>query len=164
MEEEKAAPDGNHKKKKFAMAVFAIVLLAAFVAGFLYVRYKDTHITTDDAFIDGDIYTIASKVAGTVKSVSAETNRFVKKGDLLVELDPADYEVKLSEAASALNAERSRLAGIDAKIETARRQVAESGAKQGSVKSINKSREANLRQAESDMKRMEGLYKEGLVS
>ena len=55
-----------------------------------------THIETDDAFIEARIHSVSAKVPGTVSRVLVQDNQFVKKGDLLVELDPADYRVSQS--------------------------------------------------------------------
>ena len=116
MEEQKAQPTNNNRRKKIAVTIFAVVLILGAVTGYIYVQYKKTHITTDDAFIDGDIHTIASKVDGTVINIYVRDNQFVKKGDMLLELDPVDYEVKVKEAQSALGAEKAKLAEVDAKI------------------------------------------------
>jgi membrane fusion protein (multidrug efflux system) len=71
--------------------------------------------------------------------------------------------VKVKEAQSALDAERAKLTETDAKIESAKRTAAELSARAGAIKGYNESQQANLEQAESDMKRMESLYKEELV-
>ena len=163
MEENKTEVRGNNRRKKIAVTIFAVVLILGAVTGYIYVQYKKTHITTDDAFIDGDIHTIASKVDGTVINIYVRDNQFVKKGDMLLELDPVDYEVKVKEAQSALGAEKAKLAEVDAKIESAKRTEAELNARTGAIKGLNESQQANLEQAESDVKRMEGLYKEDLV-
>jgi membrane fusion protein (multidrug efflux system) len=163
MEETKKEVPGNNRKKKIAITIFAVVLLLGIVTGYLYIQYKKTHITTDDAFIAGDIYTIATKVNGTVKNIYVKSNQFVKKGEILLELDSVDYDVKVKEAQSALDAERAKLAETDARIESAKRMAAELSARAGAIKGFNESQQANLEQAESDMKRMESLYKEELV-
>jgi len=163
MEEQKTQAPGNHKRKKIAAVIFAVILIVGAVTGYFYTRYKKTHITTDDAFIDGDIHTIAPKINGTVKNIFVKSNQAVKKGDILVELDPADYEVRVKEAQSALNAEMAKLLEDDAKIESAKREIEELTARAKATASINDSRQANLQQAESDMKRMESLYKEDIA-
>lgn len=150
MEEEKKANGSNNKKKKFAIAAFLILLIAGMVALFFYMDYKATHITTDDAFVDGRIHAVAPKIAGTVKKVHVEDNQLVKKGDLLVEISPEDYEARLNEAMSSVNAEKSKLAEYQAKVKTARAQL--------------ELQEANLRQAEIDRRRAEILYGKGAIS
>ncbi|MBI5666316.1 MAG: HlyD family secretion protein [Nitrospirae bacterium] len=162
MEETKEAAGGS--KKKIVLSIFALIVIAGLTALFFYTRHIKTHITTDDAFIDGDIYTIAPKVSGTVRNVYVRSNQLVKKGDTLVELDEADYSVKVSEAASALEAEKAKAAEIESKILTAKKQLAEAVARVESVKAVNELQNANLEQAEKDRDRAENLYKKQAIS
>ena len=61
-----------------------------------------THESTDDAFIDAHIVLTAPKIAGRVATVHIDDNQDVKKGDLLVEIDPADAEAALAQAKAKL--------------------------------------------------------------
>jgi membrane fusion protein (multidrug efflux system) len=92
------------------VVVFLIVLAGAAVGGVRLWNYLESYESTDDAQIDGDIYAITSRVAGTIKAVYVEDNQAVKAGQLLVELDPADYGVALSQAKAALNESQSLVA------------------------------------------------------
>jgi len=150
MEEEKKENGNNNNKKKIAIAAFVIFLIAGFVALFFYLGYKATHITTDDAFVDGRIYAVAPKIPGTVKAVHVEDNQLVKKGDILVGIAPEDYDARLNEALSSVNAEKSKLAEYQAKVRTAGAQL--------------ELQEANLRQADIDIRRAESLYGKGAIS
>ncbi|MEK7197521.1 MAG: biotin/lipoyl-binding protein, partial [Nitrospirota bacterium] len=107
MEEIKTTAPSNHKKKMMAAFIFAGITLAGIITGFFYIQYKKTHIATDDAFVDGNVHTIASKVHGTVKNIYVKSNQFVKKGDVLLELDSADYDVKIKEMLAGLNSEKA---------------------------------------------------------
>ncbi|PKL52429.1 MAG: HlyD family secretion protein [Nitrospira bacterium HGW-Nitrospira-1] len=156
--------NNNHKRKVTAAIVFAIIAIIGIASVYFYVQYKSVHISTDDAFIEGDIYTIASKAPGTVKNIYVKTNQFVKKGELLLEIDAADLAVKVSEASSALNAEKAKIAEIDSRIVAARRQVEEAIAKADAIKAMNELREANLEQAEKDKERAENLLKKDAIS
>jgi membrane fusion protein (multidrug efflux system) len=60
-------------------------------------------VSTDDAFIEDRIHQIAPKIPGTVLAVPIEDNSQVKKGDLLVEIDPVDYQLRVNEAKAALD-------------------------------------------------------------
>jgi membrane fusion protein (multidrug efflux system) len=115
----------------------------------LYRGYNKTHISTDDAYIDGDIYTIAAKVNGTVKAVLVDSNQAVKKGDLLVEIDPVDYDVKLMEARSALNVEKAKLDESETKIASARANL--------------ELARANLKLAETEKNRADKLIQEQVI-
>jgi membrane fusion protein (multidrug efflux system) len=141
--------NNKNKRKKIAIIIFGILFLVSAVTLFFYLSYKATHITTDDAFVEGNIHTIAPKVSGTVKIIYVSDNQSVKKGDLLVELDASDYEVKVKEALSALNAERAKFSELKAKIKAAKANL--------------ELQEANLKQAEIDIKRAEILYQKGAI-
>jgi membrane fusion protein, multidrug efflux system len=149
MEEEKKE-NGNNGKKKKIVAAFVILLIAGIITLFFYLDYKATHITTDDAFVDGRIYAVAPKIPGTVRAVHVEDNQMVKKGDMLVEIAPEDYDARLNEAMSSVNAEKSKLAEYQAKVKTARAQL--------------ELQDANMRQAEIDIRRAELLYGKGAIS
>jgi len=94
------------KKKKMAHLVIAgavaggIALLVFFIMNF-------GQIGTDDAYVEGRIHIIASKIPGTVKTVNAKDNQIVKAGDLLVEIDPADYELRLAEAKASVDTRKA---------------------------------------------------------
>jgi membrane fusion protein (multidrug efflux system) len=168
MDEAKQADEvrqnNNRKRKVMAAIVFTSVAVIGIIAIFFYLQYKNTHISTDDAFIDGHIHTIASKVSGTVKQVNVEINQYVKAGDLLVEIDPADYDVKVNEATAALNAEKAKLAERESAIESARRMLSELKARVESARANLELQEANLNQAESDLRRAEALFRKEAIT
>ena len=164
IKQEEAKQFNNYKRKITATIVFTVVAIIGIVSVYFYVQYKSTHISTDDAFIDGDIYTIAPKVTGTVKVIHVNDNQSVRKGDILVELDSSDFDVKMVEALSAVNAEKAKIVEIDARIEAARRQVEEAIAKSDAIKAINELQKANLAQAEKDRERAENLQKKDAIS
>jgi membrane fusion protein (multidrug efflux system) len=88
--------------KVFALVVTAVILI---VLGTLYYIYGSHHATTDDAYSTGHIHSISSRVTGTVIAVPVNDNEFVKPGQVLAELDPRDYQVKVDQArADYLNA------------------------------------------------------------
>jgi membrane fusion protein (multidrug efflux system) len=154
----------NHRRKVMAGIVFATIAIIGLVSVFFYIEYKSTHITTDDAFIDGNIHTIASKVPGTVETVYVHDNQPVRGGDLLVELDPVDYDVKVDEALASLNAEKAKLGESDSKIEASKKQLDDAKAKADAIRAVNELQRANLEQAEKDKARAESLYKKDAMS
>lgn len=146
------------------MIVFTAVAIIGIITVYFYPRYKSTHITTDDAFIEGHIHTIASKVDGTVKTVYVESNQFVKKGEILLALDPVDYDVRVKEAHAGLQKEISKLPEIRNKVNTAKKQFLRMMAALEAVNANLKLYEANLKQAEIDIKRAENLFKKEAIS
>ena len=156
--------DGNHKKKIIAALVFAGLGVAGIIAILFYLHYKAGHITTDDAYIDGHIHSIAAKIPGTVKTVFVEANQAVKKGDLLVEIDPTDYDVRVGETGSSLSAEKSRQTEYSSLVERNRRQLAEMKHHVSAAEANLKLQEAKLRQAELDSKRADSLIQKEAIS
>jgi membrane fusion protein (multidrug efflux system) len=140
---------GNNRKKMRAFMIVGVVVLIGLTAGYFYSAYRKTHVSTDDAFIDGNIHTIAAKIYGTVTKVSVNDNQRVKKGDLLVEIDPADYSARLQEASSAVGAEKAKLAEVGTRIEAAKANL--------------ELQRANLRLAGIEKKRSEALYQQEVL-
>lgn len=79
----------------------ALILAALILGGFLWWRYLESYESTDDAVIDGHLSSIGARINGTVVGVYFEENQFVRAGQLLVELDPRDYELALDQAKAA---------------------------------------------------------------
>ena len=80
-----------------------VVLLAAAIGGYyVWLDLQKTE-TTDDAEIDGNVVAISPRVTGHVTDVPVEDDQIVKKGDVLVKLDPKDYEVAVARVRADLN-------------------------------------------------------------
>jgi len=88
----------------------AAVALSAVGIGARYYVWALHHESTDDAFIDGHIVHVAPQVGGRVRRVFVTDNQPVRAGHLLVEIDPADFRVKLDQAIASWAAARGRLA------------------------------------------------------
>jgi membrane fusion protein, multidrug efflux system len=91
-------------KHQRLLAVASIVLLIGIIIGVRYWRYSRSHESTDDAFIDGHIIQVSPKASGYISKIYVNDNQQVKAGDLIVELDARDYEVRLRQAQAALDA------------------------------------------------------------
>jgi len=162
--EENPGKNGNGRRKKIAVIFFVLLFAAGIGAVLFYMEYQKTHISTDDAFVSGRVHVIASKVYGTVQTVFFDDNKPVKKGDVLVAIDPADQDVKVKESTAMLEAERSKLAETRDKIDVAGRQLEESEHRLASARSNLKLQTSNLGQAKLDLKRAEQLIKKEVIS
>ncbi len=94
------------RRRIFLYGGIGILVLA--VAGLLYWLYARQFESTDDAFIDGDIVQVAPKVSAYVSKVYVDGNQFVHKGDLLVDLNPETFAIKLEQAKAALLTAKSQ--------------------------------------------------------
>jgi len=162
MEENKEKPN-NRRKKIAAIIIFPVLIVIGAVMLFLYREYKATHISTDDAFVDGRVHAIASKIPGTVKAIHVNDNQFVKKGNPILEIDPIDYDVRVKEAQAGLETEIAKLSEIRDKVDTAKKQLAGIMASMEEARANLELQEANLRQAEVDFKRAESLLKKEVI-
>ncbi|MFT3743640.1 MAG: efflux RND transporter periplasmic adaptor subunit [Pyrinomonadaceae bacterium] len=104
--EDVPAPKNGKRKRNFA--IIAVAVLVVGITGFAYWMYARQFESTDDAFIEGDIVQISPKVSAYVGKIYVRNNQFVHKGDLLVDLDPKDYEIRLEQAKAQLENARSQ--------------------------------------------------------
>lgn len=159
-------------RAKWIVAAVAILLLSA--GAFIW-HYYSVRESTDDAQIDGHINPISPRVTGTVLRVLHDDNEVVQAGDLLVELDPKDYEVAVDRARADLaNAQAnataanvgvpltqttssSQLVAADAGVKGAERDIESAKAKLNDA-------QANYAKTSADLKRMEQLIAKDEIS
>ena len=101
--------NANDSKKQKVIKILALVVVIGLVGAGVFIMQNVNHETTDDAYIEGRIHVIAPKVSGTVLKVNVVDNQLVKKGDLLVEIDPVDYILKEKESAANLEVRKATL-------------------------------------------------------
>ena len=96
------APAGNPKRKKALTALASVVV----VAGLGWAAYEylvaSHYESTDNAYVQGNVIQITPQIGGTVMAILADDTDFVKAGQPLVQLDPADAKVALDQAEAAL--------------------------------------------------------------
>jgi membrane fusion protein, multidrug efflux system len=138
----------NNGRKRAGFILLVLVLVAVVSTLWLWCRSK-THVTTDDAFVESHIYTISARVPGYVARVLVKDNQHVRAGDLLVELDPNDYRVRVANATANLSIAENETASNYAQVEAARAAL--------------NSDKAKLEQAELDLQRAKALYKKDVI-
>jgi membrane fusion protein (multidrug efflux system) len=77
-------------------AVVAVVVLL--IVGFFVYRYVSSYESTDDAQVDGHVNSVSTRITGHVLKLNVDDNQYVKAGTVLVEVDPADYQVAYEKA------------------------------------------------------------------
>jgi membrane fusion protein (multidrug efflux system) len=100
----------NNNRKKGLVLIVLFVLIAS--AGGYYI-WSRGRITTDDAYVDGHIFTITPRVQGYVAEVRVTDNQLVKKGEPIVTLDRTDYEVALAQAKATLAETEATLTSLE---------------------------------------------------
>jgi membrane fusion protein, multidrug efflux system len=110
----KPADNANGAPKKSRRGLIIIIVLVLLVAAGGFYWHSTYSEDTDDAQVNGHLIQISSRINGTVVKINVDENQFVQKGTVIAELDPADYQVAVDNAAAALasaqaNAEAARV-------------------------------------------------------
>ena len=154
---------GGVRRKHVVLAVVGLAALGGAAWGAKQWSYGRAHESTDNAQVDGHIVPVIAKVGGYVRAVSVVENQPVAAGALLVQLDDADYRVRLQQAEAELAAARATAGGgrqlgqAEAQVRTAQGQTA---AGQAQVVAAR----AGLTRAQADLRRYEQLAAQQIVS
>jgi len=122
----KKDPRPLYKKPVFITACVAAVLLL--IGGIILWLILRQYVSTDDAYIDGHVTQVSPRASAQVLSLHVRDNELVHQGDLLVELDPTDYQIALEQATAQVAASKGRVTQARAQIETAKADVAQAAA------------------------------------
>lgn len=145
-----SSPDQGAAKKRRSRALGAAALaVVAVAAGVYYYRFVLPFETTDDAFVEGHVTPIASQVSGRVGQLLVSDNQDVNQGDLLVQIDPRDYEAKLAQQKANLTAANSQLEQAKAQFAAAEASAQEAGAGLVAIEAQASYAKTNLTRLES---------------
>ena len=110
------APEGPPKKSKRPFAIVGVILgvLAIGIATWLISTAGEQ--STDDAQVASDLVPIGARVAGQVKRVAVIENQLVKRGDLIAEIDDADYTARVAQAEAELATATAQAQAADAQV------------------------------------------------
>jgi membrane fusion protein, multidrug efflux system len=137
------------KRRRFILiaAIAVAVVIAAAVIWWLLTRNVES---TDDAYVDARLVHLSSQVAGRVLGVYADDNRLVRKGELLVEIDPAEAQARLDQA-------EAQQAQAQAQIAAAAAQLSASEASDEQARASAAGSAAQAANAARDLARYRGL-------
>jgi membrane fusion protein (multidrug efflux system) len=170
-------------------ALIALTVLLLLVWGLNVLLYNLSHQQTDDAYVDGQVHPISTRISGTVTRVLVDDNQFVRRGQLLVQLDPRDYQTQVAQASAALAlAERQsavtaasvpvaaaqaqaagtqavgNIAGANAAVAGAQAGVSQARADVAEMRAQLAQANANLAQVQADFRRYQVLVRQGAIS
>lgn len=142
------------KKRVLVPSITAGILVLAGIFAAIHSTYFQS---TDDAFVEGRLITVAPRVSGPVINLLVDDNDEVKAGDLLLEIDPSDYEVKLHQA-------QAKLEQAKAELNVTEKETAKSEANVNQSTEDAASTKSKMEFAKNDHDRFNKMYKEGIVS
>jgi len=144
-------PDqGAAKKRRQQILAAAAALIVALAAGVYYFWFVLPYESTDNAFIEGNVIPMSSQVPGRVAELLVKDNQAVKQGDVILKIDPRDYEASLAQARADLAAARSRVEQAKAQVNASQAKVAQALA--GAVAA-----DAENQRAADDLKRYQSV-------
>lgn len=149
--------DGGDERKrpgKKPLIILGVIVLIMVVVALIYWLMTRNQETTDDAFTEGDAVTIAAKASGYVTDLRVKDNQRVKKGDLLVVIDPRDTSAQRDQAQAQLGLATAQLHQAQAQLELSKVQYP---AQLDQAKAQQAQAEANLVNAEADYRRQRGV-------
>ena len=106
-------PEGSINKTNLKIAIFVVVTILIFAGGAVYYYLTMDSLSTDDAFVDGHMFSVTPRISGYVVSVNIDDNQEVQQGSLLMTLDRTEYEVAVAEAMAKLAESRSTLTSLE---------------------------------------------------
>ena len=177
MNESREHQSGRNRMKVKRFVILGIVVAIGLTVLFLYRGYARTHVSTDDAFVEGSVHMIAPRVAGTVSQILVSDNQRVESGQLLVKLDPEPFQNAVDEAAASVQSEEGRLTEIRARITAQERRVSAMKSSLDSTKAAEKgliaavsarkaevlAKSASLKQSQLDLSRAEKLSDQEVI-
>jgi membrane fusion protein (multidrug efflux system) len=150
--EEKQGKDGKNGKprsKKPLFIVAGIVVVGAII-GFFFWFARRNEVRTDDAYTDGNVVTMAPQVSGYVVALNINDNVWVRKGELLLRIDPRDYQAAQQQAQASLQLAQAQLKAAQDALRIARVQYP---AQLVSARAQQQAALASLEQAERQYRR-----------
>jgi len=152
--------------------VAGAVLLGALIVFLLGVGKE----STDDAEVDADVVSLGPRVGGQVVTVAVAENQAVKKGDLILQIDDADYQAKVQQSAAELDSTRAQadsadaeagakggLSQAEASLTGTNRSVSNSRAQVEQARATLVSRQADFKLAETNVQRARSLLKDNAI-
>jgi membrane fusion protein (multidrug efflux system) len=142
-----------HSKTPLIIILVVVVVLA--IAGLIVWLFTRNEVSTDDAYTDGNVVTMVPKVSGYIIALYVDDNSRVKKGDLLLRIDPRDYVTARDQAAAQLALATAQLQAAEEALRIARVQypaqlVSARAQARSAAASLEDARRAYARQHEVD--------------
>ncbi|HEY3520435.1 MAG TPA: EmrA/EmrK family multidrug efflux transporter periplasmic adaptor subunit [Rhodanobacteraceae bacterium] len=138
------------RRRWLLRGLVVVVVVVGILWGLYHFFIGRWYESTDDAYVNGNVVQITPQVPGTVVSIGADDNDFVREGQALLELDPSNAQVALDAAEADLAATVRKVRGLYSGVNSSQAEVAV--------------RQAAVAQARADYQRRQGLAKTGAIS
>ncbi len=138
------------KASTLKLAALIISFVVIVVGVIVYLQYSIWHPSTDDAYVNANVVQITPQVSGEIKALAVENLQAVKKGQLLFEIDPAQYQDSVNQAQAQWQLQQAQVLADEEAVRVAQAQLTQS--------------QANRFVAQQKADRTLALVKQGLAS
>ena len=159
-----AAPKKARWRNRRVLVIGSILVVIAAVVGGWWLYYSMYHESTDDAFIDGNIVPMSSKVKGYIAKVNVLDNQWVEAGTVLVELDPHDYEADVQAAKAALAAAQAQVQAARSGLVQAQVMIIVARADAAQAQALVEAKKATADRDQLDLQRAQQVFKQQAIS
>jgi len=158
-------PSASSGKRGRTLLLLSLLFsaVAAGAGGYWFIHGR-WYVTTDNAYVGGNVVQITPQVAGTVVSVSADDTDLVEQGQALVRLDPTDAEVQLQLAQANLADAVRSVRGLYANDSQSRALIAQRAADLDRARAEVERMDAEVRRAQEEHARREALFRRKYIS
>jgi membrane fusion protein (multidrug efflux system) len=157
-------PKPRSNRQRLFMILGAAVVAGAVSYGLYWVLVASHHVSTDDAYVNADVADVTPLVSGPIVSAPATDTLPVRRGDVLVVIDPTDFKIALASAEAALGEAQRKVEGYFANRDAEEAFTQAKGADVDHARAEIASAEADLAKARTDLARRQALAHDGAVS
>ena len=159
-----ATNNNEPRRNKLLLALGGVVCTAAVLSAAYWYLYGSHFVSTDNAYAAVEIAQVTPSIGGTISEVRVTDTQSVKKGDVLVVIDPTDARLSLAQAEADLGSAIRRVRGYVANNSGLVAQIAARAADERRTAAQLASAEADFERASIDLQRREALSASGSVS
>jgi membrane fusion protein, multidrug efflux system len=154
----------NKRRNKLLIGFGGALAVIAVLVSVYWIFYGSHFVSTDNAYAAVEVAQVTPSVSGTIAEVRVKDTQPVRKGDILVTIDPTDAKLTLAQAEAELGRAVRRVKGYVANDFGLNAQVAARDAEEKHAAAQLESAEADFERASIDLKRREALIASGSVS
>jgi membrane fusion protein (multidrug efflux system) len=159
----KAKPSSGRRRLLF-IGLGLIVLVGLVAFGLYWLLVASHHVSTDDAYVNADVAQVTPLISAPVASVSVEETQTVKRGQVLVTLDPSDAKLEVASAEAALGMAERKVRGYLATDQALAGQVSSRAADVTRAEAGVVSAQSDFQRAQVELRRRQTLATSGAVS
>ncbi|MEA3391245.1 EmrA/EmrK family multidrug efflux transporter periplasmic adaptor subunit [Sphingobium sp. CCH11-B1] len=156
--------DRNGARRMWLIRLGIAILVVGLIWGLWYLLVGRNHVSTDNAYVNADMAQVTPLISAQVIDVRVSDTQPVRKGDLLVRLDPTNAQIAVAQAEADLAEARRRFRQTAATSESLSAQVEARGADIVQAQAQQASARADVEKARVDLQRREALVNDGAVS